>query len=341
MPAKLGPKGKVLRYPEDLIDHTTDYFQIEILKNIKDFSGGFGDIMESKDIPAVEGKEASVDPETGKTIPAVKAQKADTQTRLSQEGFNKVFAGGRGSQISDQYKNVPAEKVIILPIPQNINDNNGASWGESKLNDFAAWGLQKADDLMSANFDELPAAAKDGLGVDGKAMATGVASYGKLVAGVSAVNALGGNVSVQGLLSRATGQIINQNVEMLFNGVQVRSFNFGFDLVPRSIDESMIIKDIVRSLKINSAAKMKKGKMGFLNAPNVFRLTYMKGGSAHPFLNSFKTCALKNIAMTYTGGGTYATYEDGTPVHMKMDLSFTELNPIYAEDHDNVGGVGY
>ena len=44
---------------------------------------------------------------------------------------------------------------------------------------------------------------------------------------------------------------------------------------------------------------------------------------------------------TYTGGGTYATYEDGTPVHMKMDLSFTELNPIYAEDHDNVGGVGY
>ena len=67
----------------------------------------------------------------------------------------------------------------------------------------------------------------------------------------------------------------------------------------------------------------------------------MKGGQLHPFLNSFKTCELKNVAVTYTGSGTYATYEDGTPVHMKLDLAFTELNPIYAEDHDTVGGVGY
>ena len=46
----------------------------------------------------------------------------------------------------------------------------------------------------------------------------------------------------------------------------------------------------------------------------------------------------------YTGAGTYATYSDATPVHMKVSLSFQELTPIYAEDYDEgqgTGGVGY
>ena len=48
--------------------------------------------------------------------------------------------------------------------------------------------------------------------------------------------------------------------------------------------------------------------------------------------------------MNYTGSGTYATYDDGTPVHMKLNLTFQELNPIYNEDYEdaNAGkGVGY
>ena len=70
----------------------------------------------------------------------------------------------------------------------------------------------------------------------------------------------------------------------------------------------------------------------------------MKGSGKHPFLNSFKHCALASIQMNYTGSGTYATYDDGTPVHMNMGMTFQELNPIYAEDYDdaNAGsGVGY
>ena len=47
------------------------------------------------------------------------------------------------------------------------------------------------------------------------------------------------------------------------------------------------------------------------------------------------------MSTNYTGSGTYATYEDGTPVHMKLDMSFKELNPIYREDHEEVESVGY
>ena len=162
-----------------------------------------------------------------------------------------------------------------------------------------------------------------------------------MVAATTAVNALGANVTIGGLLSRASGQVINQNLEMVFGGVTIRSFNFGWDLVPRSKDEAYIVKSIIKSLKVHTAAKLDNDGMGFLNAPDLFRIGYFKGGSAHPFLNRFKTCALTNMSVNYTASGTYATYEDGTPVHMKLDLSFKELNPIYREDHEKVDSVGY
>ena len=55
-------------------------------------------------------------------------------------------------------------------------------------------------------------------------------------------------------------------------------------------------------------------------------------------------CALTGMNINYTNAGTYTSYYDGTPVNIRMDLTFKELNPIYAEDYDtpNAGpGVGY
>ena len=71
----------------------------------------------------------------------------------------------------------------------------------------------------------------------------------------------------------------------------------------------------------------------------------MSGGEEHPFLHKHKICALTNMDVNYTGTGTYATYEDATPVQVNMTLTFTELSPIYQEDYtENPGddeGVGF
>ena len=38
----------------------------------------------------------------------------------------------------------------------------------------------------------------------------------------------------------------------------------------------------------------------------------------------------------------YATYQDGTPVHIRMSLTLKEINPIYMEDYaDHPDGVGF
>ena len=124
----------------------------------------------------------------------------------------------------------------------------------------------------------------------------------------------------------------------------MRAFDFSWDIVPRSENEALEVKKIIKLLKTRLAPKNdRSGTTGFLNSPDIFRISYMKGGDAHPFLNAFKACALSNMTVNYSASGTYATYDDGTPVHMNMSLKFQELNPIYAEDYgdDSLTGVGY
>ena len=61
-------------------------------------------------------------------------------------------------------------------------------------------------------------------------------------------------------------------------------------------------------------------------------------------INKFKICALTGMQVNYTNSGTYSSYADGTPVNIRMNLTFKEINPIYHEDYlqDKSGsGVGY
>jgi hypothetical protein len=117
-------------------------------------------------------------------------------------------------------------------------------------------------------------------------------------------------------------------------------------MVPRYKNESDTVKTIIRTLKKNMTPQ--KGRPGvdggglFVKAPNVFKLEYMSGGKQHPFLHSFKPCALTQMSVNYNGSAQYATYADATPVHMQLILQFQELTPIYAEDYkDSDIGVGY
>ena len=235
--------------------------------------------------------------------------------------------------------------TVILPIPENIQDNNSASWGEGKMGPIETATIGTAMGIIGSGnpitegassitklFEKLGAASKTAIGQD----------LSKTFFAAEASKALTGNGDFNQALSRQTGAVFNSNTELLFNGVSLRpGFSFSFDMVPRSRKESDQIKDIIRFFKSESAAQ--KGAASgdaaglFLKSPSVFRLRYMSGGRSHPFLNQFKICALNAMSVNYTASGTYATYSDATPVHMQMTLTFQELTPIYREDYIEAG----
>ena len=277
------------------------------------------------------------------------------------------LVGAPGSRrIGPQGTKDKAKKIlgsIIMQMPSNIQDGNAVDYGESKMNTLigAAAGaigsvINKTGEAINEGVKgdqegakntmaELSGDLKTTLGAD-SSLFDAAAQFTTAKATSAALGALGGNVSTAQLLARETGNIFNPNMELLFNGPTLRSFNFSFKMTPRSPSEAEECKNIIRSFKLNMAPKTKNtGSIGgsgvFLKTPNVFELRYKKGGREHPFLHKFKQCFLTNISVNYTGEGVYTTYDDATPVSMNLDLTFKELEPIYDVDYDDAGGVGF
>ena len=74
-----------------------------------------------------------------------------------------------------------------------------------------------------------------------------------------AINALAGtNIRAADILARKEGKIVNQNLELLFNGVSLRPFNFAWDLTPRDEKEAGVIREILYKLKQSSAARRRR-----------------------------------------------------------------------------------
>ena len=235
---------------------------------------------------------------------------------------------------------------IFLPIPETVTDSNGVTWGENSLNGLAAAGLGIAMGGITA--DSVGKAMntmgeKTGTAINSLVSDKGSVSAINSIFASAAVNALGGSVEPGDILSRQSGAVLNPNMELLFGGVQLRTFSFDFDFAPRDREESEVIKKIIRSFKISMNAKQQSEGEGnglFIKAPDVFQLTYKTGSDDHLFLHRFKPMAMLNMAVNYTGAGTYATYDNTSPVHMKLNLTFQELNPIYSEDYESEEGKG-
>ena len=257
-------------------------------------------------------------------------------------------------------KNKSSTATIILPIPSNIQDGNSVKYTEGNLDGLTAQALGIVQDAFNNANIEPGTILTDTLKTATNVITDpGAREYFLRRLAVDAANMpFGGNLTASQLLARQTGNILNPNMELLFDGVTLRSFKFSFKLTPRNKDEATAVKKIIRTLKINMAPGYSQegfdGKSGiniknlYLSTPKIFELTYMKGGSDHPFLHKFKQCFLTDMSVNYTGEGTYATYGGlpkdggGTPVSMVMDLGFKELEPIYAGDYtDDLGGVGY
>ena len=242
---------------------------------------------------------------------------------------------------------------VELPIPQDVNDSNTVTWGDDSMNILQLAGLAIAGgavDNLGLAFDQAKSLlaggiiSESGLPDDTK-KAVSAAIAGK------AIGALGQNIRPNSAIARATGKVLNSNLELLFDSVNLRSFPFSITFSPRNSKESMRVKHIIRAFKSSMAAKKGTNKTGqgqggiFLRSPDVFHLRYLHNGKDHPFLNSFKHCALTGMTVNYTNAGTFASYKDGTPVSIQMNLTFKELNPIYHEDYERFKsdalGVGF
>ena len=283
-----------------------------------------------------DGKPGGYGSYTGDEKPGIEFSVTDANSRMSKDA-NRLM-----------------KYLIELPIPQDLSDSNSVTWGEDRANALELAALAVAQEAMQGNIGEnavnLAQTAVTALntGIDIPGLKSDTQAAVRAALSGAAIGALGSNVSPQSVISRSTGQILNNNLELLFQGVNLRTFPYSITFSPRSPEEATVVKDIIRRLKTSMAPKAGEldGTAGgiFIQSPDVFQLKFLKDDVDHPFLHAFKLCALTGMSVNYTNAGTYTSYEDGTPVNIRMSLTFKELNPIYHEDYMQVAagpGVGY
>ena len=211
----------------------------------------------------------------------------------------------------------------ILPIPGGISDSNQVSWNQENMDPIA---------IAKANV-ALQAILRGGEGLTDAV--GGIAETLKSESGLkdSVANVIAGAASGTGsqLLTRRTGAILNPNMELLFQGPQLRDFTFQFKLSPRSSKETEEVIKIIRFFKQGMAPIRSKSRL-FLKSPHTFKLQYIHENNDHKFLNRFKECALQSCTVAY-GETQYATFEDGAMSSYNMQLSFKELEPVFNDEY--------
>ena len=242
-------------------------------------------------------------------------------------GFGNLLRGEGAGRPTDRIKRSSPVGTVILPIPRNVSDANQVDFSSSELNALQAAGADLAmgffNDELGKAVDRVTSAAEDN------------ARDAKEAVKAAVTNSIigGGN-----LLARTTGAILNSNLELLFKGPSLRTFQFQYVMTPRDKAEALECKKIIRMFKKSMAPKLKGGAL-FLYTPNVFFIDFKYKSQDHPFLNRIKPCALTNFGVNYTPDGAYATYADGSPVAYNLQFSFSEIEPIYDKDYESGEGA--
>lgn len=288
-----------------------------------------------------------------------------TEYNYKSPSGSELLGGDVKSILSNGLQKASATKeflgTVILPIPNNVADNNSVAWGADSMNNLtaAATAQVMGNPELSAVGGVLGQAAKSIFGFDVTPLAVYAAMGLKADKNNPAVkaqieSAIGSlilksaqfDVPPETILARGLGVVPNSNLELLFQGPTLREFSFGWRLSPRSENEAKTVRKIIRVFKQGMAArKLNSGasagsSSALLGTPNVFKLEYKMGNNSIPGLNKFKLCALTNCSVSYAPDGQWASYEDGQPISVTLGLSFTEIEPIFEGDYqENITGT--
>lgn len=139
-------------------------------------------------------------------------------------------------------------------------------------------------------------------------------------------------------LGGAAGLAVNPQDTLSFTGVDLKTFNFSWDLYPSNKDDSEQLKKIINFIKRKtlpetiSVAGSQSLNRAFLKYPSVVEINLLGVNEAH-FMR-FKRAMISNVTVDYGTGGMVTIMKGGVPSAVTLTLSFQELNIHTAEDYD-------
>tara|TARA_Y100001963_G_scaffold152572_1_gene237673 strand:- start:2803 stop:3945 length:1143 start_codon:yes stop_codon:yes gene_type:complete len=268
----------------------------------------------------------------------------DTSTQqikgLDKSAKQNLEKGGLSKNSRSVYKEMSTsskrlDTVISLYMPPSVTVNYGAKYGGTEIGMMADTGLNAfkafmaGGDVTMGNLSSKVAAA-------GAEVSKGA---GEMLprAAIKAADAFA--TGTKALAQIEMGQILGKQMELMFDGINRRSFSFTFIFIPKSEKESQTVDQIIKTFKYHMLPSYVGDSRRAMTIPDMFDITYMYKGAENQFLNKISTCFLESANVTY-GGDRFTAYEttqtmDGgsgaPPQRTTLALSFKEIELITRE----------
>ena len=243
-----------------------------------------------------------------------------------------IDTGGQGLSVYE----IPGQRAnLYLPLAFQVNDGfdyQQASLG--LLGSAVAGAVNTGGSIGSEVMKSLSEGGKSIMDL----FSTGSVSQVAAVRASQAIPLVPDNV--RNAISITAGVTMNPNIRTSFNGVAVREFNFNFKFIPRSAEESVEVKTIIKFFRFHAYPEEEFGAKGFsvaLKYPDMFKIRLLSEGTDGRFKNvgtPIKLCYLKTISTNYNPTSA-VLHPDGSPTEIDLTLTFTEYKPQTRDDIRN------
>jgi len=221
------------------------------------------------------------------------------------------------------------DTAIAMYMPNSVQVSYATKYKDEAIGGLAAaaasiyQGVKAGESPGEALIEQLPTMADD-FKKKGLNVVTGI------------IDGLGITSGSREAIEITTGAVVADRMEMAFENVARRAFQYTFKMIPKNSREADEIRKIVFAFKANMLPEMLNGRnRDTMTVPNTFNIQYMYKGKENDYIHRVSECFLDNVSVTY-GGDRYKTFEphgeDGAPpVETSMTLSFKEIEIITRE----------
>jgi hypothetical protein len=224
------------------------------------------------------------------------AQEGGFYGEPSKSVFNKVIDGTYTKEANLVFKNrtKKSTKSISLYMPDTVYFNYAASYGQT--------------DLLTA-FSSVPL-------------------VGTAVGAVT--QALKNPLTRLGL--KGIGYALNPNQQVLFDGIDFRTYQLEFTFTPYSKQEAKTVAEIIKMFKVHAAPRLIEGAGGgmFFIPPSTFTPTFRFNGQINKNISQVTESVITNIIVDYAPQG-FSAHTDGAPVQTRLTIEFRELELITSQ----------
>ena len=233
------------------------------------------------------------------------------------------------------------KSIISLYMPDTLTATYSAEYSEVSLRDAlgeTVSNLRTIDQLASKGIDAASAAGSASLSVKaGKAYSAVSSDPNAIGLAVQAGSAISGALAgtgseLTGVLLQGQGLAINPQVQMVYKGLPMRSFQLSFTFTPKSQQEAKTIDNIIYTFKYHAAPTLTSGaavssQSMYLIPPSLFQVQFKVKGAENQYLPKYADCVLEGIDVNYAPNG-FAAHTDGAPVQTTLTLQFKELEIV-------------